>query len=165
MLGAESLLVSGDFPSFASRELEGGGHWFGLFLNRCAGNIRPGGPFEGLGLAQSEGKRLASAVQDACNQLTASSSDLQLEASSGEIHLPFAPLPNEDEIANISRQQERVVRPEERLNPAVERKIQNAVGEWVNLMRDIIHLEAPPDPAFCEVQTLRIGPLATVGIS
>lgn len=105
--GDESLLISGDFPSPASRGLEAGGNPFGLFINGSAGNIR---------------------TQDACDQLTALSSDLRLDALSGEIHLPFVLLPNEDEVANVSRQQERVVRPDERLNHAVEEKLQKAVA-------------------------------------
>jgi Neutral/alkaline non-lysosomal ceramidase, N-terminal len=165
MLGGESLLISGDFPSFASQELEAGGQRFGLFLNGCAGNIRPMGAFEGLDKASSEGKRLASAVEDACLHLPSTDSDLTLDALNGQAHLPFAPLPDEGEIAEILGQQERVVRPDERVNPEVGKKIQAAVGDWASLMTEIVRLKAPMDPAFCEVQTLRIGAFALVGIS
>ena len=165
ILGAESLLISGDFPSFASLEIETGGNRSGLFLNGCAGNIRPLGAFEGLEKARSEGKRLASAVQAACTHLRDLDSDLRLDALSRQVHLPYAPLPDEGEIAEISRQQERVVRPDERVNPAVEEKIQDAVGDWAGSMADMIRLKAPLDPVFCEVQTLRVGPFTLVGIS
>ena len=93
MLGSESLFISGDFPSFASRELETGGNRFRLFLNGFTGNIRPKAAFEGLERARSKGKRLASAVLNACNHITAFDSNLQLEALSRELRLPFAPLP------------------------------------------------------------------------
>jgi hypothetical protein len=165
MLGPEHLLISGDFPSFASQALEAGGQRTGMFLNGCAGNIRPQGAFEGLDRARAEGRRVALAVEEACVQLPGLDSDLRVDALSRQVHLPFVPLPDESEIAEISRQQERVVRPEEKLKPAVENKIQSAVADWASLMTDVIRLKAHLNPVFCEVQTLRIGPFALVGIS
>ena len=165
ILGGEGLAISGDFPSFASQELEADGQRLGLFLNGCAGNIRPQGAFEGLDRAVQEGKRMASAVEEACRHLSGFDSQLLLDALSKQVHLPFIPLPSEAEIAEIAGQQERVVRPDERTNPAVEKKIHDAVSEWASLMTDIVHLKVPLEPVFSEVQTLRIGLFALVGIS
>lgn len=165
MLGAESLCISGDFPSFASRELEANGQTFGFFLNGCAGNISPQGALEGLDRARSEGMRLASAAREASADVSDLDSDLRLEALSRQVHLPFAPLPSESEIAEISGQQERVVRPHQRANPAVQKKIRDAVDDWADMMTGTVRLKALLDPVFCEVQALRVGPLALVGIS
>lgn len=165
ILGGESLAISGDFPAYASQELEADGERFGLFLNGCAGNVRPQGAFEGIDRAIQEGRRMASAVENACTHFSGSDSQLQLDALNKQVHLPFIPLPSEAGIAEITRLQERVVRPDERTNSAVEKKIDDAVTDWAGLMTDVVRLKAPLEPVFCEVQTLRIGPFALVGIS
>lgn len=65
-LGGDNLLISGDWPGYAQRELERccGGDCVALFMQGCCGNINshPRGTFD---IAQSQGRTVASAVLQA----------------------------------------------------------------------------------------------------
>ncbi|MFB3814518.1 MAG: hypothetical protein ACE14L_10435 [Terriglobales bacterium] len=163
MLGGESTLVSGDFPSLASAELERTGA-VALFLNGCAGNIAPERAFQGLQAAREEGQRLSAAVRDAAHQA------IPLDATpiagfSSPVHLPYRMLPSAEQIRAIQGQQERTVRPEERSNDVIQERIRAAMGLWATEMHQVLELRRLLEPVLCEVQVLRMGDLQLVGFA
>lgn len=165
VLGGESLLISGDFPSLACEELEKREGNFSFFLNGCAGNIAPATAFQGIKAARQEGHRLAKAIQDGLEGLTQRSAEAILSSSSRRVHLPYVPLPSEEEIDEIAGQHERVVRPEERAQDAVQQRISAAIQEWQTLMKRVTQLTWSLDPVFCEVQAMHLGAMTLLGIS
>lgn len=166
ILGAESRLISGDFPSHAALDLEADAGTVALFLNGCAGNIRPETAFQGIAKTREEGKRMADAVRDGCRVMSLSEPDGGLDAALRRVHLPFAPLPGTAaEVDEVARQQERVVRPEERGKSEVQRRMKAAVDEWANFLKRGMALTWPIEPVVCEFQALRIGPFALAGIA
>lgn len=165
ILGADSRLISGDFASQACLDLEHENDTMAVFLNGCAGNIRPIGAFEGFEKAQTEGKRLAEAVQEGCRSLSAVGPDVRLNATQKRIYLPFAPFPSTEEIDEIARKEEQVVQPNEKTNQEVQRRLLKAFNDWAMHLKEVVQLKMPIDPVFCEVQAMRIGPLALAAIS
>jgi neutral ceramidase len=165
ILGSESLLISGDFPSFACAQLERDSRGIvAIFLNGCAGNIAPKSAFQGIEKAREEGARLAAAVGEGFTRLEPFK-DLSLNADSSLSNLPYTPLPSEQELAVILTQEERVVRPQEKMNPEIQSRIRAALDEWRTLMSWVIQRRVPLAPVHCELQGVRIGPLTLLGIS
>jgi neutral ceramidase len=164
VLGGDSLLISGDFTSLACAELEKDARVIAFFLNGCAGNIAPRSAFQGLERAREEGHRLAATVREACGQMW-QVQQVHLSACTSLIHLPYLPLPTKEEIAALAQQEERVVRPEEKENPQIRKRIAHALEEWQITMKQIVQMQRPLDPVQCEVQVIRLGPLVLVGIS
>jgi len=164
VLGAESLLISGDYPSLACAELEKDNGAVALFLNGCAGNIAPRSAFQGIEKAREEGARLAAAVREGCSRMQVFQ-DTTLRLASALVHLPYEPLPDEEGTDAILAQEERVVRPDEKTNPEIQERIRSALEEWRELMGKIIRGRAPLAPVHCEVQAVRVGPLTLLGIS
>ncbi|MGH9469461.1 MAG: hypothetical protein ACRD1N_03855 [Terriglobia bacterium] len=166
ILGAESRLISGDFASHACLDLEQDRNTVALFLNGCAGNIRPETAFQGIEKTREEGKRMARAVRAASSALSAARPATALDGTWRRVHLPFAPLPRSAaEVDELARQQERVVRPEERGNAEVQRRMKGAVDEWAGFLKRSIALTWPIEPVVCEFQALRIGPLALAAVA
>ena len=164
VLGGDSLLISGDFASQASAKLENDGRTLAFFLNGCAGNIAPQAAFQGIEKTGAEGERLAEALRQASSRLS-SAEDTTLLAADALVHLPYRPLPTEQEIKDIVAQQERVVRPEEKPNPQIQARIRGALEEWRALMMSVVRGRLPLAPVHCEVQAVRLGPLLLLGIS
>ena len=164
IMGGDSLYVSGDFPSLACFELEQEGGTIGFFLNGCAGNIAPQSAFQGIEKAREEGKRLAVAVHKALKHAHNDDS-ASIGAATSLVHLPYLPLPSEAEIDSIVKKEERVVRPEEKRNAEIQRKIAEALAAWSSLMKEIVRRSCPLVPVQCEIQALGIGRLTLLGIS
>jgi hypothetical protein len=164
IMGGDSLYVSGDFPSLACSELEREAGTIGFFLNGCAGNISPRSAFQGLEKAREEGKRLATAVHEGLRHANGGDSALIAFATS-LVYLPYIPLPSEAEIDSIVKKEERVVRPEEKRNQEIQKKIAEALAGWAALMKDIVRGACPLAPVQCEIQGLRMGRLSLLGIS
>jgi neutral ceramidase len=164
VLGGENLLASGDFPSFACHELEADGDTVAVFLNGCAGNIASIAAFQGLEAARREGLRMAEAVRGAVEAL-----EPQEEGGVSGFHrtiqLPYAPLPSVEEIEQLAAREERVVRPEEKDQREIQKRLAGALYEWSALMRGIVRLKQPLSPVHCEIQALRIGSLVLLGIA
>lgn len=165
LLGAENLLISGDFPSVAACEVEASeAGATALFLNGCAGDISPLGAFEGPERLRVEGKRLAAHVLDAAETGTRMAA-LPLHGESLRIPLDYAVLPAPEEIHVLLEEQEKTVRPEERNNAEVQERIRGAYADWayhLNRIRDGLE---PLAPVIAEVQSLRVGDLTLTGIS
>lgn len=163
-LGGESLLISGDFPSIASLQLENENATVALFLNGCAGNIAPEAAFQGEEATIAEGVRLAEAVTEACTRAEPAEC-LPLLGKSVVARLPFSPFPTIEEVEEVAAAQERVVRPEERGQSAVQERIAEALGEWSGLVKKAVQRRFPIDPVQCEVQLLQLGDLTLLGIA
>ena len=165
VLGGESTLVSGDFPSWACLTLEKAQRGtVAMFLNGCAGNIAPRSAFQGLVAARGEGGRLAEAVLSGIE----SAKPLRVNALAGEsrrVVFDYRELPALHELEAMVGEQERTVRPEERENLEVTRKIRDAYQNWANSLRRILARQDPLIPAIGEVQLLQLGELAIIGIS
>lgn len=165
ILGAENVLISGDYPSFAASRIETSGIGAtALFLNGCAGDIAPLGAFDGLDRARREGDRLAAAVLSAVKSGVRMDA-LPLHGDSLRVALDYAPLPAVTEIELLATERERTVRPEERSNPEVQLQIRAAYADWAYHLRRILAGIEPLDPVIAEVQALRIGDLTLIGIS
>jgi hypothetical protein len=164
IMGGDSLYVSGDFPSLACFELEQEAGTIGFFLNGCAGNIAPLAAFQGIEKAREEGKRLATAVHNGLKEAVGDDSST-IAATTALVHLPYLPLPSDEEIDLIVKKEERVVRPEEKRNREIQRKIGEALAGWGSQMKGVVRGSAPLLPVQCEIQALRIGRLALLGIS
>lgn len=163
LLGAENTLISGDLPSLACARLERD-HGVALFLNGCAGNIAAEAAFQGLPKAREEARCLAAAVTDAAAKAKPVRA-LPIAGFTERVHLPYQPLPTTGEIDAMRAQQERTVRPDERTQPAVVARIRAAMDDWATALKAAIAGHAALDPVFCEVQLLRLGEVALVGIS
>ena len=129
IMGGDSLYISGDFPSLACYELEQERGTIGFFLNGCAGNIAPQSAFLGIEKAREEGKRLAMAVQAALKH-TQGDDSAAIAGATTLTHLPYLPLPSEAEIDSVIEKEEHVVRPEEKLNREIQKKIAEALAGW-----------------------------------
>lgn len=165
ILGGESLLISGDFPSVAASQIEASTPGAtALFLNGCAGDISPLGAFEGLDRLGIEGERLATAVLDS-RQSAARISALPFRGDALRIPLDYAPLPKEGEIDVLISESEETVRPEERSNSEVQARIRAAYADWGYHLRRIVERREPLTPVIAEVQRLQIGELTLIGIS
>ena len=165
VLGAESAQISGDFPSFACNELESNSSCaVALFINGCAGNIAPVSAFQGIERAREEGFRLAVAVRKAAG-VAKLIRCLPIGGSSEYVHLEYQPLPTEREFRALLGKRERTVRPDERLNPSVGEKIRRAYSDWANALQEVRAGKSALVPVFAEIQLLRIGDLALIGIS
>lgn len=165
ILGGESLLISGDFPSVAAAQIEASAPGAtALFLNGCAGDIAPLGAFQGLGRLRIEGERLARRTLES-RQSADNISALPLRANSLRIRLDYAPLPKANEIDSLLSVGEETVRPEERTSPEVQARIRSAYADWAYHLRRIVEGREPLAPVIAEVQTLRIGDLTLIGIS
>jgi hypothetical protein len=57
------------------------------------------------------------------------------------------------------------VRPEEKTDAEIQRRIAAALEDWRTDMRRAIRGEIPIDPVHCEVQVIRIGALFLVGVA
>ena len=87
--------------------------------------------FEGMEAARREGKRFVEAAHTSVASLQ--SHDVSsIEAKYSAVTLPYAPLPTEGDILAIAEQQERVVRPEEKGEAAVQQRIATALLDWAN---------------------------------
>lgn len=165
VLGGESTLISGDFPSWACLTLEKAKRGtVAIFLNGCAGNIAPRSAFQGLVAARGEGGRLAEAVLTGIE----SGKLLRVNALAGEsrqVVFDYQKFPALHELEAMVGEQERTVRPEERENPEVTRKIRRAYQDWATSLRRISAAQDVLLPAIGEVQLLQIGELAIIGIS
>ena len=164
VLGGESLLISGDFSSLASLELEQEPRTTALFLNGCAGNIAPRSAFQGPEAAKYEALLLADAVVRA----SAGASGIDawpLSAESTVTVLPYSPFPDVKTVMSTALAQERVVRPSEREQEAIQWKIQEALRAWSVEMRRTVEGQHPITPVQCELQVLDIGELRLLGIS
>jgi hypothetical protein len=165
ILGGESLLISGDFPSVAALQIEGSTPGaMALFLNGCAGDISPLGAFEGLDRLHVEGARLAMAILNS-RQNASPILGLPLGGDAIRIPLDYAPLPDAGEIDSLLSQREETVRPEERSSPEVQARIRAAYADWAYHLRRIVERREPLTPVIAEVQALRIGELTLIGIS
>jgi hypothetical protein len=164
IMGGDSFYISGDFPSLACFELERERGTIGFFLNGCAGNIAPRSAFLGVEKAREEGNRLAAAVQAALKHGQGDDS-ASIAAATALVHLPYLPVPSEAEIDSVIRKEERVVRPEEKHNQEVQKKIAAALAGWGSLMKAVVRGAYPLAPVQCEIQGLRIGGLSLLGIS
>jgi len=164
ILGGDSLLISGDFPSFACRSLEESAATTAMFLNGCAGDIAPRRAFEGLPAVQEEGTRAAQAVRDALTKARETRT-VPLSAHSEHVHLPHANLPSLADLEGMKVEQERTVRPQERVNPAIAAKIHSAFEDWAEALSRTIRGVDVLQPVFSEVQVFRIGDLCLLGIS
>src|ERR1700730_771497 len=164
ILGGDSLLISGDFPSFACRSLEESIATNAMFLNGCAGDIAPQRAFEGLAAAQEEGARLSMAVRNAIGKAYKTRA-VPLSVGSAYVHLPHATLPSLADLERMKVEQERTIRPEERQNPVIAAKIRAAFEDWADALGQIIQGADALQPVFSEVQVFRIGDLCLLGIS
>ncbi|MGA2606203.1 MAG: hypothetical protein ABSH01_01945 [Terriglobia bacterium] len=164
ILGGDSLWISGDFPSLACLDLEHEFDRLVFFLNGCAGNIAPRSAFQGIEKARDEGLQLSKIVQAGAKRLRRTQGTL-LAARSRLVHLPYQPLPTDDEIDALAAQEERVVRPEEKGSMEIRRRIDAALEQWRTEMKQVVQMTRPLDPVLCEIQALRIGPLVLLGIS
>lgn len=165
ILGGESLLISGDFPSVAALRIEASTPGAtALFLNGCAGDISPLGAFEGPDRLCMEGERLAMAVLNS-RQSAGPISTLPLRGDGLRIRLDYAPLPNVEEIDALVSESEETVRPEERSNAEVQARIRAAYDDWAYHLRRVVAGREPLCPVIAEVQSLRIGDLTLIGIS
>lgn len=165
ILGGESLLISGDFPSVAASRIEASTPGAtALFLNGCAGDISPLGAFEGPDRLRIEGERLATAVFNS-RPRAARISALPFSGDSVRIQLDYAPLPKADEIDALVGESEETVRPEERSNSEVQARIRAAYADWGYHLHRIVERREPLTPVIAEVQRLQIGELTLIGIS
>jgi len=164
ILGAQSLWVSGDFPSLACSELEKNEQTVALFLAGCAGNIAPQSAFQGIEKAREEGHRMVAAVRKISEELQPAL-DGPAAACNTFVHLPYLPLPSEKEIEGLAAEQERVVRPEERGEVEIQRRLAAALDEWKTLMKRVVDLTWPLHPSVCEVQAVRFGSFVLLGIA
>ncbi len=154
-LGAEHPLLSPDFWGHAARALQDAGH-DSIYLNGCAGDIRPIMAFQGPDAARETGVKLAEAVLEACRTAEPDQNPI-LRAASVPIHLPYDTLPPWPQIENSLRQPDRTVRDSEGANPAVQARLQTAGQEWLT---DLKHAAQEPDglAAVCgRLSIVRIG--------
>jgi neutral ceramidase len=165
VLGGDSLWASGDFPSFACRNLERDSRTVALFLNGCAGNIAPECAFQGLEAAQREGARMANALSELRPTLKPASDKGGVGGRRRVLSLPYQPLPTEVEVDALLGEQERTVRAEEREQMEIQRRVRAALEDWAHLLKRTVRLEIPLDPVHCEVQAFCIPGLTLVGIS
>jgi len=163
VLGGDQTLISGDFPAFACQSLEDS-QTTAMFLNGCAGDIAPKRAFEGVRAAQQEGSRLAGAVRkgiEDADEVRCVPIKTRLEY----VCLPYAQLPTSEDLKKMRTQQERTVRPKERIDRLVKEKVRVALDDWADSVNRVIHGIDPLDPVVTEVQGFRIGDLYLLGIS
>jgi neutral ceramidase len=164
ILGGDQTLISGDFPAFACRSLETSARKTALFLNGCAGDIAPFRAFQGLDAARAEGSRMAQAVRDSLAGAREIKS-VPLKAVSELVHLPYAKLPTLKKLEALRLEQERTIRPQERSDPAVAAKVRAALDDWADSVKRVVEGTSALEPAFSEVQVLRLGDLCLAAVS
>lgn len=165
ILGGDSTLISSDFPGFACEAIENACEGaVAMFTNGCAGNIAPRKAFGTLDDAKAEGEKLAQAVINASQKIIPQIPS-PLACISKKIVLPMSPLPTLQHFEALLAQAERTIRKEERSNPQVIKQLTKAMEDWAEELRMVIRGSKPLSPVLCEIQCIRIGFNALVGIS
>ncbi len=166
VLGGDNLYFSADYPGYARLTVEGGAQvpTRALFAQGCCGNINSqvvGGAFED---ARRLGTILGTEVLKAAES-TETGAETRLAARSKGLELPVIVPSPEEARATLARYQQGYE--EAKAQGADERTLgmRQAHVDWEGHMVEIAEGRAPAGPGPFEVQVLRIGDGALVGLS
>jgi hypothetical protein len=158
VLGSENRALSADFPGAAIaawERLHPGAT--ALFVNGCFGNINPL-QHGGFDLVEEYGRQLAEAVETTSAGIV-TSGDATLAVRSVEVEVPLRPFPTVEEAERqVAEAEARIRAASPPLTP---------VQQQIAMMypREARHLSRrPPGPRRTEVQALRVGDAAFVGL-
>ena len=156
----DTALISPDLFGHAAEALAADGH-AAVYLNGCAGDIRPWRAFEGVTAAREEGERLAHAASEAIEGTTLARNDLRI--ASCAFTIPHDTPPDMAQLAAELDQSDRTVRDEERGDPQVGQRLHQAWCEWHDELTDAMRSgPLPPIPARVSVMTLGGGAIVAL---
>ncbi len=163
-LGGDNLLISGDWPGYAQREVERcyGGDCVAMFMQGCCGNINshPRGSFT---VAEKQGQTMAAAVVQA-DAVTPRVSEAVLRATSKPVGLPLSDPPSLEEAEEAARQltaEADANRDNENIGL---RALHAGVAQWADEILELARNGPQQREVPFEVQALRIGDMGIVGL-
>ncbi len=163
-LGGDNLLLSGDWPGYAQREVERhyGGDCVALYMQGCCGDINshPRGSF---GVAKQSGRVMAQAVVAADREASRNPAPA-LDAAVRPTQLPLLPPPPVQEAQRAYEEalaRAEAARGKENRGTAM---MLDGIARWAEQILALA--QAAPQPRFVpfELQALRVGELAFVGL-
>lgn len=157
-----NLLISGDYPGYAMRMIHRMTGAIPLFFNGACGNVRPI-QRNSVEAVQATGVPLATVVLSILQDLKDVPSPW-LFAAREDLYAPFMQLPSEEEVARARFDRSRPLFYVPHRTAAMDRKIERVVEGWRRSMLENLRQNRLPAGIPAEVQVLRIGPVAWVGI-
>lgn len=163
-LGGDNLLLSGDWPGFAQREVERcyGPGCVAMFMQGCCGDINShvGGGFEA---AQAEGKRVAAAILTADPE-AARRDAVPLAAATIGLELPLTDVPSVQEARELVADARRHAQSSAEQDNYGLRMLNEGMVRWAGELLALAEDGAVGRTVPFEVQALRIGDLGIVGL-
>jgi hypothetical protein len=163
-LGGDNLLLSGDWPGFAQREVERcyGPGCVAMFVQGCCGDINShvGAGFEA---AQAEGKRLATAVLTADPEAPRRDA-VPLAAATIGLELPLTDVPSVPEARKLVADARRHAQSSAEQDNYGLRTLNEGMVHWARQLLALAEDGATGRTVPFEVQALRIGDLGIVGL-
>jgi neutral ceramidase len=163
-LGGDNLLVSADWPGYAQRFIEEACDkpCVALFAQGCCGNINsdPRGTFE---IAERQGRVIADGVLSAVGGLAAVG-DGPVASASAVLQLPLEDPPPIEEARAMLKAAERDLAMGEGVDQYGVRKSKQGMVDWARRILDLSNSGARDLTQPFEVQVLRIGEVAMVGL-
>ena len=163
-LGGDNRLITGDWPGYAQRETERltGGNCVAMFMQGCCGNINshPRGDFD---IAAQHGRTMAEAALQAA-AAAPRRSDPVLRAVSSPVELPLMPPPPLDEAEALYRRMQAEAEKAQEAGSYGTKRMQAGIARWAAGILELA--KAPPQERTVpfEVQALRVGDMAIVGL-
>jgi neutral ceramidase len=163
-LGGDNLMISADWPGYAQRFAEEaiGGNCVALFGQGCSGNINsePRGTFD---IAEQQGRTLAAAVADAADGMDLSS-EVTVAGRSVILQLPLEPPPSAEEARLILQQAQEALESGKETDGYGMRRTRQGLVAWAERLLELAEAGADKLTQAFEVQALRIGDVAIVGL-
>jgi len=163
-LGGDNLLISADWPGYAHRFVEEGlgADCVALFGQGCCGNINsePRGTFE---IAEQQGRTLAAAVLDACEKMEFSD-EASVGSGSVVVQLPLQPPPSAEEARAVLAQAEEALEAGRETDNYGWRLCREGLVDWAQRLLALAEAEAKGLAQPFEIQALRVGDIAIVGL-
>jgi len=163
-LGGDNLLISGDWPGQAQREVLRcyGDECVAMFMQGCCGNINshPRGSFE---VARAQGRTMAGAIAQA-DATAVRTSHGGVRAASVPVQLPLMPAPSIQEAQKLHDGCVEQAREARQTGNYGTKLMFEGLVQWA---AEIVHIaQSGPAQRYApfEVQALRVGDMAFVGL-